>query len=264
MTYKCKKCGKEFATIQGLGGHSNVVHSNPHLQAIRLKTYWDSISENTKQKSMENARRLKVSYLNDIKLTQFQRQLILGSLMGDMAINYPNSHSNAPRCVIRHSLKQSQYVDWKYSAMKDLCGSPPKPEVNNGYGTMNYVFTTRSLPCLKEVYNIVKVDGKIQFTEEWLSQITDPIAITMWYLDDGHKTQNNDFSISLGKITPEEGDILKGWLMDHWDIYSTVCHGKKESRLGIYQTKYVKKFTQILLDSSFIPPTMQYKIPCMI
>lgn len=55
-------------------------------------------------------------------LSEEQKQVILGCLLGD---GYMRKKTNA-HLQITHSVKQSEYVDWKYKIFKDLVLTPPK------------------------------------------------------------------------------------------------------------------------------------------
>jgi hypothetical protein len=242
-----------------------MAHYTPEHQSKASLARWAALSpEQRHEQAMERTKK-RHAWLHDFVLTPIQKQIIYGSLMGDMAISYPNSKSNYPRIIIRHSLKQSEYVDWKYSMLKNLCRSPPSPHKNGGYGEMNYTAITRCLPCLQEVFNVVKTDGKIRFTQHWLDLVTEPIGFAVWYMDDGsieHRGQN--INISMGKVSAEEGDLVASWLENRWGLNPTVYHGRKESRIGIYKRHDVSTVRDILMRSGLSLPTMMYKIPYMI
>lgn len=59
-----------------------------------------------------------------LHLTEEQESLIYGTLLGDGNIHY---HANTinPLLQINHSLKQRDYVMYKYSILSNLCNSPP-------------------------------------------------------------------------------------------------------------------------------------------
>ena len=54
-------------------------------------------------------------------LSEFQKQLILGCVLGD---GYMRKKTHA-HLQITHSLKQKDYVDWKYQKLKSLVSTPP-------------------------------------------------------------------------------------------------------------------------------------------
>ena len=57
--------------------------------------------------------------LKNIKIDDFQKAVIIGSILGDGNLNGNWSKTNY-RLKISHSVKQSEYVWWKYEILKDL------------------------------------------------------------------------------------------------------------------------------------------------
>jgi len=210
-----------------------------------------------------------------VELAEEQRQLILGSLMGDMSIQYPNSRSRYPRITVRQSSAQAGYVEWKYSVLKSLVGSPPRLEKNGGWGSEIVSFNTRSLPCLIPIYNLVKVGKETKFTDAWLSEIDSPIALAAWYLDDGSLTQNKNkdykkvyghaIRVSLGDSTLEEANVVVRWLDRVWGVpaharinQKRAAGRKPEASISIYKTMDVDAFLDIV--DPYAPRCMRYKV----
>ncbi len=74
-------------------------------------------------------------------LSKVQKQLILGSVLGD---GYMRKKTNT-HLQISHSIKQKEYVDWKFHILKNLVISAPKV-FNGNAGRVGYRFVTRNLP----------------------------------------------------------------------------------------------------------------------
>ena len=80
-------------------------------------------------------------------LTDQQQSLIIGSLLGD---GYMSCKTHA-YLKIGHSIKQKDYVDWKYSFLSSFVLM--KPSSYKGNGTrIGYRFWTRSLPVFTKYY----------------------------------------------------------------------------------------------------------------
>jgi len=58
-------------------------------------------------------------------LTQFQKSVIKGIILGDGYLRKLEGRSNA-FLEINHSYRQKSYVDWKYQQLKNICLSSPK------------------------------------------------------------------------------------------------------------------------------------------
>src|SRR3989344_4155827 len=63
-------------------------------------------------------------------LTKFERQIIIGSLLGDGYMRIIPGRFNA-FLEINHSIKAKEYVDYKFQSLKRLCRSAPKERTTN-------------------------------------------------------------------------------------------------------------------------------------
>ena len=212
-----------------------------------------------------------------LELTEIQRQLILGTLLGDGHIRVPDNGSH-PLIKIAHSVKQKEYVVWKYDHLSSLCRMKPyegTSELNDRtYG--NCYFSTRSLPCLDEIYKLTVIDNKKTVTKSWVDAITHPIALAAWFMDDGTINQQKkksgnscttDMRFALGNASDSECNTLSKFLNDVWDIPTKLCklpptkHGKYEGRiyseLRITRTENLMRFKDLI--QPYIIPSMSYK-----
>src|SRR3989304_2883975 len=83
-------------------------------------------------------------------LTQFQRSVIIGSLLGDGYLRTFPKRKNA-LLEINHSYSQKEYVDWKYAVLRNVCASAPKARKGNG-SRIAYRFYSKQLAELTELY----------------------------------------------------------------------------------------------------------------
>ena len=85
-------------------------------------------------------------------LTQIQRSIIIGSLLGDGYLRLVPGRSDA-LLEINHSYSQKEYVDWKFKMLESLCRSAPKMRKGKGNGKrMAYRFSTRQSRELTKIY----------------------------------------------------------------------------------------------------------------
>ena len=124
-------------------------------------------------------------------LTQLQRSLIIGSLLGDGYIRRLKGRKDA-FLEINHSFKQRDYVDWKCEVLKSIVISPPKIRKGNG-NRIAYRFFTKQHPEITELFNLFYKKGKkiipdIEF---------DSTAIAVWYMDDGSKCGTSNYYLNI-------------------------------------------------------------------
>jgi DNA-directed RNA polymerase subunit RPC12/RpoP len=130
----CEICGKTF-TNGGLSGHMSVSHPKngvPHPGAVKLTKVWEGLSEEDHLARARMLRDSRFKDLDDIQLTKTQEQMILGSLLGDMAIWRQHkgvTGTSNPELRISHSTKQRDYVMWKYDILKNIARREPYEEL---------------------------------------------------------------------------------------------------------------------------------------
>src|SRR3989338_5443821 len=82
-------------------------------------------------------------YKKNLKLTKKQRELIVGMLLGDSHLER-RYKGYTFSLMVEHSIKQKEYVEWKYNAFKEWVLTPPrvKRQVVNGKLYYKYCFRT--------------------------------------------------------------------------------------------------------------------------
>ncbi|HPE06132.1 MAG TPA: hypothetical protein PLW50_00225 [Smithellaceae bacterium] len=209
--------------------------------------------------------------LNAIELTEIQKQIIMGTLLGDGYIAIEKSSIN-PHVCITHSIKQKEYCEWIHLNLSNLCPSKPKVSVcSDGTGKQHQkiTFSTRRLICLKPIYDCVIVNGRKTITEKWIDSIYHPISLALWYLDDGflfndmYKSRNMQFA--LGDRTSEESELLQEWLKCKFGISSEsrnrgviAKNGERIKDLFITEEESMIKLKSVI--EPYVIPSMKYKI----
>lgn len=182
-------------------------------------------------------------------LTEMQRSIVIGSLLGDGAMR---CRANA-LLEINHCLEQKEYVDWKYQQLASLVLTPPKARQGNGE-RMAYRFTTRSLPELTPFYNWFYPDRKKTIPD---NLFLDPLSLAVWFMDDGCKsykalylnTQQFDFDSQMRLVNV---------LNEQWNMKVTLNRDKQYLRLRIAVSS-VQDFKRIV--KPHILPLFEYKFP---
>lgn len=190
--------------------------------------------------------------------------LIYGTLLGDGAIVYPNSHSRFPRLAWTHGQRQQAWMEYKaarLSCLQTQCYISP----NAGYGTRSMCGRTACHPGLVEVFQRVRgASGNKTVTQDWLSCIT-PEGLAWWYLDDGSLNLSPQGSPRIQFHTEgyslEENHLIAAWLTDLG--YAATVRSYTRTR-NAKQYSYIalgaKSARTLLADlRPFSIPTMDYK-----
>lgn len=181
-------------------------------------------------------------------LTPVQRSVIVGTLLGDGAMR---RKKNA-LLEINHCAAQKPYVDWKFSVLRDLVGTPPAVRRGNGRREA-YRFTTLSLPELTPYHRAFysgshKIVPTLNLT---------PLAIAVWFMDDGCKSRRAVyFNTQQFDLRSQHG--LMSMLNEQYGIRGTLNRDKSYYRIRI-STGSMPRLRDLILPH--ILPEMLYKLP---
>src|SRR3989344_2379350 len=183
-------------------------------------------------------------------LTQFQRSVIIGSILGDGYLRIFPGRKNA-LLEINHSYNQKEYVDWKYKILEKVSGSPPKARKGNGKG-IAYRFYSKQLLELTELYKLFYANGR-KVIPNILT--LDPIILSVWFMDDGSKCRDRDVYINSQQFTINEQRKLIAALAK-LELYVKMNRDKSYYRLRFLKSSVTKLMS---LMSEIIVPSMKYK-----
>jgi len=193
-------------------------------------------------------------------LSDQQRQLVLGGLMGDGSISPKRDHSNGRRMKSRfrfgHGSKQDEYAKWKASL---LAGVPLSISPHSKGGLMVETTPLAELDVLRES---VYVGKKKVFSWDYLKELT-PFALAIWYMDDGtFAVRRKDGSAGRSEIyvqAMDRGTQIR--LVEHLnDSFDLSC--KLIDRAGKAVVVFDRDGTEALHDlvAPFVPQSMEYKL----
>ncbi len=184
-------------------------------------------------------------------LTRLQKSIIIGSILGDAYLRILPGRKNA-FLEINHSIKAREYVDWKYSLLKNIVLSPPKERESNKWKKA-YRFFTRQHPELTKILNsFYKNKRKIIPKDLEL----DPIILAVWFMDDGSKTKKGDIYLnSQGFSFHDQKRLI--YLLRKIGIKARLNKDKKYYRMRILKES-IPFFNKII--KPYIIPSMEYKL----
>jgi recombination protein RecA len=204
-------------------------------------------------------------------LTAIQKELLIGSLMGDAGIA---KRGNSYRARFAHSDKQRSYLEWKKELLNsivsmDVLDLTTKKE-DKIYDACS--FTTLSGSELKEFYDLFYFNGIKTITKELLDHLT-PFALAVWYMDDGCLIKDIDnrynkhiirhrIYFALGKVSLQEAELVKEYFKG-LEIDSYVIKGYNKEYDRCYpniKLSYpgTRKFLELI--KGLVPDCMSYKI----
>jgi len=183
-------------------------------------------------------------------LTQLQKSLIIGSILGDGYVRIMPGRKDA-FLEINHSIKAREYVDWKYSVLKNICISGPK-ERNTNEGRVAYRFFTKQIPEITSLLNLFYENRKKIVPQ---SLKLDPVILAVWYMDDGSKSGSSIYLNSQQFSMIDQNRLLRK--LRDVGLNARLNRDKKYYRIRIL-SESVPEFNRII--SPHLIPSMRYKL----
>jgi hypothetical protein len=184
-------------------------------------------------------------------LTQFQKSVIIGSILGDGYVRIIPGRQDA-FLEINHSVKAKEYVDWKYFILNDICQSPPVIRRIDDR-RVAYRFYTRQHPeitaLLKEFYKngrkIIPVSLELN-----------PVMLAVWFMDDGSKSRKQDVYLNSQQFSIKDQRRLLH-LLRQLGLKARMNKDKHYYRIRFLKES-VGKLNQVI--EPYIVSSMRYKL----
>ena len=222
-------------------------------------------------KRADSLKKGEIVYTYDIEPNKLQKQVLLGTLLGDASIHKGNKKMGV---TITHSEKQKEYVELTESVLKGLTSYVRRNSRSNGFGKCDMLYLqTRFLPCFNRLLSICRKDGKKYVTKKWLDKIGN-VGLAFWYMDDGSinirdKGKVKAFVTRKGcqplvqlathGFSEEEINVILSWF-ESKGIHGWKIFDKRVGSFGIcFSSSGSKKFYKKI--AKYVPRSMRYKIP---
>lgn len=98
--------------------------------------------------------------LNMVELPNYKGAVIIGLFLSHGGLSYASDNNNYPRLGFEQAFSKFFYVWLVYRVFSHYCYSFPRFRTRNYIQTSSVTFSTRSLPCLVEVFNAFYKDGE--------------------------------------------------------------------------------------------------------
>lgn len=184
-------------------------------------------------------------------LTEFERSIIIGSILGDGYMKIMTDTSDA-FLEVNHSIKAKDYVDFKYNSLKRICKSKPK-ERENTDNRITYRFFTKQHPELTELYKKFYKNGRKMIPE---NLEINPLILSVWYMDNASKSHDSDIYLNTQQFSFQEQKRLLSFLRNI-GIRARLNKDKKYYRIKILKES-ISKIMKII--EPHIIESMRYKL----
>jgi hypothetical protein len=184
-------------------------------------------------------------------LTQTQKSIIIGTILGDGYLRVIKKRKNA-FLEINHSYKQKEYVDWKFNQLKNIVKSPPKPRAGK-QNRIAYRFFTKQLPILTDLFSYFYINEKKVIPCDLK---LNPLILAVWFMDDGSKCRSSDVYLNTQQFDIESQRRLINYL-SYFNLEAKLNKDKSYYRLRFIKSSLPKLKNLI---KKYIIPSMRYKI----
>lgn len=197
---------------------------------------------------------LEERYKQNIALTNNQKEIIVGTLIGDGHLE--SIGLNTARLKIEHSISQAKYVDWLYEKLANLTRA--KPSLKRKEDSLNYYFQTYSLCPLKDLHTQFYCKRRKTVPPNIVDYLT-PLGIAVWFMDDGSvkSKQCRGRYLNTQGYTLEEIDLLREALRNKFGIHTTIREQKDGLQIYI-PSNQSSKLTELI--GKYIIDSMRYKL----
>ncbi|KKR80175.1 MAG: LAGLIDADG homing endonuclease [Candidatus Daviesbacteria bacterium GW2011_GWA1_41_61] len=178
-----------------------------------------------------------------------QVEILIGCLLGDAYL------TKLGKIQIEQSDKQEEYIKWKHQELASISYSGLKEVVRfdkqDKRVTKSFRFWTRQF--FKSWRDIFYRGGCKVFPKE-LKELITPLAIAVWYMDDGSYDMKSNYMFSTESFDLQSRiDLLRK--LEFWEVEATL---KNSGKLRI-RSKSLKKFFELV--GPYVHQSMKYKLP---
>ena len=193
------------------------------------------------------------------EISSREKEIIIGSILGDMHIAMLK---RSARLEITHSIKQKEYVFWKYSELERYTSSKPR-EVKIYDARYEKIYTQWRFATVIDSefarFHNIFYENKIKIIPKNIQEIlTSPLSLAVWFMDDGGR-RNDSYGLFLNTLsfTLGEHKLLQDCLKNNFSLETRIHWIQDGYRLYI-PSKFARHFCELVYP--YLIPIMYYKL----
>lgn len=195
-------------------------------------------------------------YKKSLKLTKFQRELIVGMLLGDAHLE-TQSQGRIYRLKVEQSFKQKEFVDWLYAEFKAWTNQEPKKRIVRDL--VRYGFTTYSHGNLRFYGQQFYSKGK-KVIPKTIGKLLTPATLAVWFMGDGSWKSQKHKTFIIHTLGYTKSDLQR--VQEVLEIklgIKTSLHMQKGKYWRLYIISESADTFKKLVEP-YILPSMKYKL----
>lgn len=197
----------------------------------------------------------KIKLMKKFTLTTFQKQLLIGILLGDAHLETNSKNRTTFRLKIEQSDSHKDYLFYLYDSLKDFCGTGPRQRANG-----NWVFSTyKSVSFRFYALYFYNAEGKKRIPRN-IGRFLTPTSLAFWYMDDGSikSKQSKGVILNTQCYLISEINLLVEVLYKKFGLIAKPRKQKEGYQIYISGHSFTR-FCELVLP--FVHDSMLYKIP---
>lgn len=192
-------------------------------------------------------------------LTKRQEEILVGTMLGD---GHLEQNGRGVRLRVDHTLKQTDYVNWKYDQFGGLTISKPRvvrsfhKQTQTNYERLHFsTLTTYELIKWRKLFYL----NRLKIVPKDINQLLiSPLSLAVWYMDDGYKRNDcNSLRLSTELFASEEQILLAKCLKKNFEI-EVAIHKKGKCYCLYIPTRSSKRFCDLVRP--YFVDSLLYKV----
>lgn len=159
-------------------------------------------------------------------LSNAQNQILYGAILGDSCVEAGQSLPRKTRVRFEHAAQQRDYIEWKNRALAPYATSVREVDVfdkRTGKCYKKVRFDTLTLPLFNRFQQIFYCGNKKRVGSNISRYLTTPLALAVWYLDDGgKKTDCKAYRLHTNCYSLREVEVLRETLLSNFGITAAI------------------------------------------
>ena len=200
-----------------------------------------------------------VIYTQQNTLNEVQRQILIGSLLGDGGLRKGDSEQAKYYFKETHGDKQKDYLMWKYENFREL--EPVYRTYYSSYGegypeTLKHEFKTRADIVFEEFVTLKYPEYDKSIFDE-----LGVLGLAVWLQDDGSGTKHGGVNISSHNIPVDVQKYALSKIKEKWGINGCLS---LDSKCGMWYIRFNQKDGRKLVElvKPYLHESMAYKFGC--
>lgn len=199
------------------------------------------------------------AYKTTLRLSDVQREILVGILLGDACLETQNA-GRSYRLKVEQGIAHADYVQHLYSVLRDWVLSPPRPKQGQtrGVTTLNLAFQTVSHPELS-LYGELFYRERVKVVPEVIGDLLTARGLAYWYMDDGSMKSSESKGVLFNTHAFSSDDVNS--LTEVLERFGLLARMRRQpDGIQIYVSgKSYERFVELV--NPYVIEAMRYKVP---